>query len=97
MQPISAPLHTSLHELSYPVRLEIIAALVNGPMTVNQLCEKLGYRQPNISNHLAALRTAGIVSVRRDGVRRHYRLTPAAVMNVATRLVDLLSVGGDSE
>lgn len=94
MQTISSPLHTSLRELSYPARLEIVAALAVGPLTVNELVEQLQIVQPTVSKHLAELRAIGIVSARRDGVRQHYSLNRRGFMEVATQLVDLLSDGG---
>jgi DNA-binding transcriptional ArsR family regulator len=94
LQTVSVPLHHSLRELSHPVRVEIIAILAAGPLTVNELCAKLDHAQPNASHHLAELRAIGIVSVRRDRVYRHYSLNPSTVMTVATQLVDLLSAGG---
>jgi DNA-binding transcriptional ArsR family regulator len=93
MQTLCVPLHVSLRELSHPVRLEIIRVLADGPLTVNQLCEKLREPQPNISKHLMDMRESGIVSARRDGVLRHYSLNRGALMTVATQLVELLSDG----
>jgi ArsR family transcriptional regulator len=95
MQTVSSiPLHHSLRELSHPVRLEIICLLAAGPLTVNELVEKLDHPQPNVSKHLMDLRASGIVTARRDGVFKHYSLNRRAVMAVATQLVDLLSEGG---
>lgn len=36
----------------------------------------IGTNQPKISRHLAYLRKAGIVNVRREGIWAHYRITP---------------------
>ena len=42
--------------------------------TVGDLVDRLGLRQPQVSKHLAVLRTVGLVSVRTDGRHRWYRV-----------------------
>jgi ArsR family transcriptional regulator len=44
---------------------------------VCDLCDALGESQPKVSRHLATLRRAGLVQVRRDGKWKHYALAPA--------------------
>ena len=41
---------------------------------------QLGISQPNVSQHLAVLRAAGLVDAERDGREVHYRLTDPDVM-----------------
>jgi DNA-binding transcriptional ArsR family regulator len=55
-------------------RLQILATLAGGELTVGELCTRLGCAQPTTSHHLALLRQAGMVSGRRDKKRVHYRL-----------------------
>jgi ArsR family transcriptional regulator len=63
-----------LKTLASPRRLEIIHALARGPIEVGRLAELIDASQPNISQHLAVLRTAGIVEAERDGREVRYRL-----------------------
>ena len=69
-----------LRTLANPRRLEILHRLVLGPCEVRRLAEDLGASQPNISQHLAVLRSAGIVDAERDGREVRYRLTDPDVM-----------------
>lgn len=64
-----------LKTLSNPKRLEIIHLLANGPLEVGRLAEALGITQPNVSQHLAIMRSAGVVEAERDGREVRYRLS----------------------
>ena len=64
-----------LKTLSSPRRLEILHLLANGPLEVGRLTEAIGASQPNVSQHLAVLRGAGLVEAERDGREVRYRLT----------------------
>ena len=69
-----------LRTLASARRLEILHALANGPMEVGRLATKLGAGQPNVSQHLAVLRVAGIVEAERDGREVRYRLVDPDVI-----------------
>ncbi len=69
-----------LRTLANPRRLEILHRLLVGPCEVRRLAEDLGASQPNISQHLAVLRSAGIVDAERDGREVRYRLADPDVM-----------------
>ncbi len=71
-----------LRALGHQVRLEILELLRDGEVCVCEMEPALGLRQPNISQHLAALRAAGLVATRRDGVRAMYRVADPAVYEV---------------
>lgn len=57
-------------------RLRILFLLRDGECCVGDLVEILNIEQPSASRHLAYLRRAGLVRVRRDGQWSHYSLTP---------------------
>lgn len=63
--------------LSHPMRLRLLQLLGGREVCVCELVEALGQPQPKISQHLAALRNAGIVAARREGKWMHYRIVPA--------------------
>jgi DNA-binding transcriptional ArsR family regulator len=69
-----------LKTLASPRRLEILHVLANGPIEVGHLAEAIGATQPNVSQHLAMLRAAGIVEAERDGREVRYRLADPDVM-----------------
>ncbi|MFC0680313.1 ArsR/SmtB family transcription factor [Lysobacter korlensis] len=60
--------------LADPTRVRIILALRDGPQSVNVLAELVGKSPATVSQHLAKLRLARIVSPRHDGTRVFYSL-----------------------
>jgi ArsR family transcriptional regulator len=55
-------------------RLRLLNLLLEREICVCDLCEVLGEIQPKVSRHLAILRKAGLVQVRREGKRKFYAL-----------------------
>jgi DNA-binding transcriptional ArsR family regulator len=82
MQPIgyrqSAPgrLDATFMALADPTRRAIIARLVKGDASVNELAEPFAMSQPAISKHLKVLERAGLISRGRDAQRRPAHLEP---------------------
>ena len=69
--------------LSDRTRLRILYHLSQADeLHVGALCERLDQRQPAVSHHLSRLRAAGVITARRDGKLRYYRLLPERVRNV---------------
>ena len=60
--------------LADETRLRILNLIGDQELCVCYFVEVIGCPQPKISRHLAYLRRAGIVSVRRDGKWMHYRI-----------------------
>ena len=58
-------------------RLRILHLLVDGEVCVGDLVEILQLPQPTVSRHLAYLRKAQLVEVRKDGLWVYYSLAPA--------------------
>lgn len=65
--------------LSHPVRLRILDILSRQEACVCHLTAILGKRQPYVSQQLATLREAGLVTDRRDGTLIYYSLADAHV------------------
>jgi ArsR family transcriptional regulator len=61
--------------LADKTRLRVLALLGNNEVCVCHIHDSLGLPQPTVSRHLAYLRRSGLVTVRRDGVWMHYRVT----------------------
>jgi ArsR family transcriptional regulator len=74
MDPIYELQAATLKTLANPRRLEIVHRLARGPSTVGALARQLGLAQPNVSQHLALMRAAGVVEAERDGREITYRL-----------------------
>jgi DNA-binding transcriptional ArsR family regulator len=62
-----------------PTRRAVLDLLRDGERTVTELGEAFPISQPALSQHLKALREAGLVSQRPDGRRRFYRIDPAGL------------------
>jgi ArsR family transcriptional regulator, zinc-responsive transcriptional repressor len=63
-----------LKALAHPVRLRILARLSESACCVAKATECLGVSQPNASQHLKALREAGLIVGSRQGTRICYRI-----------------------
>ncbi|MFC3799051.1 ArsR/SmtB family transcription factor [Cohnella sp. GCM10012308] len=66
----------ALGALAEPNRMQIVELLRDGPLTVGEIADRLGMRQPQASKHLKVLGDNGIVEARADANRRIYRLRP---------------------
>ena len=69
----------AFHAIANTKRRQMLGALItlrnrHGELAVNAIVEALGWRQPQVSKHLAVLRRVGLVSVRREGRKRMYRV-----------------------
>jgi DNA-binding transcriptional ArsR family regulator len=62
--------------LADPTRRTLFEQLNAREMTVTELTAGLSISQPAVSQHLAALRNAGLVSERREGRFAYYRADP---------------------
>ncbi|MGG1633892.1 ArsR/SmtB family transcription factor [Paenibacillus sp. NRS-1760] len=62
--------------LAEPNRLQIVDLLRASPLTVGEIAERLGLRQPQASKHLRVLSEVGIVEVQAIANRRIYKLRP---------------------
>jgi len=60
--------------LADPTRRKIVELLADGERSAGDLAGRFTLTQPAISQHLRALRTAGLVRVRQDAQRRIYSL-----------------------
>ncbi len=60
--------------LAEPGRLQIVELLLNGPLSVGGVVDRLGMRQPQASKHLRMLNEAGLVEVRPNAQQRIYSL-----------------------
>lgn len=75
--------------LADPLRAQIVALLADGPACTCHLVEDTGAKQPNVSNHLRALREAGLVVAEPYGRFTYYRLLPEAIEAAARQLAEL--------
>lgn len=60
--------------LADPTRIQVLWALVEDELSVNELAEHVGKPPPSVSQHLAKLRMARLVSTRRSGTTIFYSI-----------------------
>lgn len=68
--------------LSHPVRVRTLELLVDRDRQVSELLTELGLEASHLSQHLAVLRRAGVVTARRTGNAVHYALALPAVADM---------------
>ena len=67
--------------LADPKRLCVVERLAAGEQSVSDLSREVGCQVPNMSQHLAVLRSAGLVASRRAGSTIFYRLADDRVLD----------------
>lgn len=71
-----------MNALGDPTRRQIFERLVTRPRAVGELALELPVSRPAVSQHLRVLKDAGLVSERREGTRRLYRVEPNGIAAV---------------
>ena len=73
----SEQLDATFIALADPTRRAILARLIDGEASVNELAEPFSISQPAVSKHLKILERAGLVSRSADGTRRPVKIEAA--------------------
>jgi|SRR3954469_8281884 DNA-binding transcriptional ArsR family regulator len=76
--------------IAQPKRREILRLLAAGERPAGDIAANFAVTQPAISQHLKALKTAGLVSERRDGTRRLYSVRAEGMDDLQGFLSDVL-------
>ena len=76
MQSVAVAENRIFQALADPSRRAIFESLTRGEAAVKELTARFDISQPAVSQHLAALKEAGLVSARRDGRCVYYRVQP---------------------
>lgn len=69
-------------------RVQIIAALVDGPLNVQSLAQVAGISESGASHHLRSLRQMRVVSARRQGQRVYYSIHDEHIADLFRRGVE---------
>jgi DNA-binding transcriptional ArsR family regulator len=78
---------TALRMLADPTRLRLLWLLGTGEYDVASLTAAVGAARPSVSQHLAKLRLAGLVTMRRDGRRAVYAARGGHVRRLVTEVL----------
>lgn len=75
--PAAAPLTLVMKTLADPTRRAVFERIARkGEVSAGALTSNVKVSQPAVSQHLKALREAGLVAERREGRHVHYRIAP---------------------
>jgi len=88
--PVPHPLPEALVELiaqrfrviGEPMRIRLLDALRDGPLTVTELTEALGASQQNVSKHLGVLAAAGVIAREKHGNRVRCSIADDSVFEI---------------
>jgi DNA-binding transcriptional ArsR family regulator len=75
--------------LGHPLRIQIVRGLMNQECNVKHMTECLATAQATVSQQLAVLRSAGVVSCERKGNQVCYRVASPGIRRLV-RLIDTL-------
>lgn len=95
MQRNAADVSGLLKMLSHEVRLLVLCHLRDGELTVGEINSRVSLSQSALSQHLAALRGAGLVATRRQGQSIYYRLSDDRAGRLLAVLHDLYCEAGE--
>ena len=79
----------SLKAMSHPLRLKILCTLGDQEISVQDIVERVGTSQSNISQHLAILRDKGILSSRKDANRVYYKVVDSRTLRLIEMMRDV--------
>jgi DNA-binding transcriptional ArsR family regulator len=82
MRPIQE--NDAFHAIAHPARRAILVQLKHGERAASQLAEPFRMTFAAVSQHLRVLEEAELVSARREGRQRLYRLQPKPLKEVAS-------------
>ena len=100
---MTAPLYQAKAELfrtlGHPVRIRVLELLQDGPRPVHELIANIDVEPSNMSQQLAVLRHAGIVTSSRDGSTVLYTLSTPDVADLlrSARLILASMITGQDE
>lgn len=68
--------------LAHPVRIRLLRLLLEGDCCVSEAEARLKISQPNVSQHLKILKTAGLIAGRRRGAKICYEVTDPRIERI---------------
>ncbi len=79
----------SMKAIAHPLRLKILCTLGGDEVSVQDIVERVGTSQSNISQHLAILRDKGILTARKDANRVYYKVGDARTLRLIGMMRDV--------
>jgi DNA-binding transcriptional ArsR family regulator len=76
--------------IAQPKRREILRMLAGGELSAGEVASRFTVTQPAISQHLKALKQAGLIRERREGTRRVYSVDAEGLADLHSFLADVI-------
>lgn len=81
--------------LAEPTRLQILAVICDRECSVQEICDRTGLNQGNVSKHLRLMKDAGVVACRRAGIWHYYRVIDPTLLDLCMRVHQARSASSD--
>jgi DNA-binding transcriptional ArsR family regulator len=79
----------SMKAMAHPLRLKILCIVgCRAEVCVQDIVDRVGTSQSNISQHLSILRDKGILAFRKDANKVYYRIADARIVKLIDTLRD---------
>ncbi len=72
----------AMKAIAHPLRLKILCLLGEQEVSVQEIVEAVGTSQSNISQHLAILRSKGVLATRKEANRVFYRVADQRTLDL---------------
>jgi len=79
----------AMKAIAHPLRLKILCVLCDQEISVQDIVERVGTSQSNISQHLAILRDKGVLATRKDANRVFYRIGDLRTLKLVGMMRDV--------
>jgi DNA-binding transcriptional ArsR family regulator len=83
----------ALRALADPTRREILALVWHEERTASEIASEFSMTHPAVSQHLKVLLDSNLISLRRSGTRRFYRVNRPAIARVQAELASFWDGG----
>lgn len=84
----------SMKAMAHPLRLKILCIVgCRTEVCVQDIVDRVGTSQSNISQHLSILRDKGILAFRKDANKVYYRVADARIVKLVDTLRDAFCSG----
>jgi len=82
--PPLAQMSDVFKQLSDQSRLAVLHALWEKPLFVHEICQKTNLSQPNVSHHLAQLKSMGLLKAEKQGQKVLYSIADSHMFSILT-------------
>lgn len=79
----------AMKAIAHPLRLKILCVLGDQEVSVQDIVNRVGTSQSNISQHLAILRDKGVLTTRKDANRVYYRIGDLRTLKLVGMMRDV--------